>query len=119
MVRILLPNVLIAEKMYKYMKHTKKYKNCNHYHELTNEQRIIDLGTGEFVADNQRIALLKALNECGLITRNHCYGHETGWSFVNILLDNVAIEIRDVNEKPDREFTKNKKELLIAWKRSD
>jgi hypothetical protein len=101
------------------MKITKKYESCNHHHELTDEQRVIDLGTGEFVADIQMITLLKALNSAGLITRTHCHGHKTGHSFVSILLDDVQLEVRDVNEKPDREFVRGKKELLIMWKRKD
>lgn len=93
--------------------------NCNHHHEITSEQTEVDFGTGKFIADNQRIALLKALNEAGLTTRTHCYGHETGHSFVSILLDDVEVQVRDVNERPDRKFAKGKKELIITWKRTD
>ena len=29
---------------------TKKYEFCNHHHEITKEQRIVDFGSGKFVA---------------------------------------------------------------------
>lgn len=78
---------------------TDKYKKFNHYHEVTKEQEIVNFGTGEFCADKKRIPLLKALNECGLITRTHCYGHESGYSFISILMENeVKINVRKVNE---------------------
>ena len=100
---------------------TNKYKYCNHYHNITAKQNIVDFGTGKFIADKKRIALLKALNECGLITRTHCYGHETGYSFISILLDdNIEIEVRTVTEKhSSREYPIKLKELLITWKRID
>jgi len=94
-------------------------QSCNHHHPITENQTIVDFGRGAFVADNERIALLKALNEAGLITRTHCYGHETGVSFVGILLDNVEIEIRKVHEQEGRAQFNGKKELIISWKRKD
>ena len=98
-----------------------KHRHCNHHHELTPEQKVVDFGTGKFVADKARIPLLKALNECGLKTRTHCYGHKTGHSFVAILLDDdVQIEVRKVNENVSgRRFPEGAKELLISWKRND
>lgn len=98
-----------------------KYKKYNHHHVLTNKQKIVDFGTGKFVADLERISLLKALNECGLHTRTHCYGHETGYSFISIILDkNINIEIKEVLEKDStRKKFNGKKELLISWKRTD
>lgn len=100
---------------------TEKYKHCNHHHELTEDQEIVDFGSGKFVADKKRIALLKALNDCGLITRTHCYGHETGRSFVSIILDEHSdVEFRNVNEgHSTRKFPQNTKEVLISWKRTD
>ena len=101
-----------------------KFKSCpfkgfNHYHELTDTQELVNFGTGEFVADKERIPLLKAMNECGLITRTHCYGHETGYSFVSVLVDE-DIEIREVKEgHSNRKFPEGTKELLIIWKRTD
>lgn len=92
--------------------YTDKYTRCNHHHELTDEQSIIDLGSGEFVCDNERIPLLKALNECGLVTYNHCYGHGTGYSFVGILLDEHA-------EFSLRAATEGTRVLLLQWKRTD
>lgn len=91
-------------------KETIEFKHCNHHHELTSDQELVDLGTGEFVADKERIPLLKALNECGLETRTHCYGHKTGVSFVAIKLKNVDIEIRRSH---------GYKELLLTWDRID
>jgi hypothetical protein len=103
------------------IKDSNKYKPCNHHHEMTDNQSVVDFGSGVFVADNERVILLKALNECGLKTRTHCYGHETGYSFVSILLnDDIDIEIKSVREgHSTREFEKNQKELLITWKRID
>ena len=99
---------------------SRKYKHCNHHHEPTSEQAVIICNKQEIVADKKRIALLKALNECGLITRTHCYGHETGHSFVSILLKNTEITIKDVTENAGtRKFPKGLKELLITWKRID
>lgn len=86
--------------MKKINKTTNKYKYCNHYHEITKNQKIVNFGTGDFVVDKERIALLEALNKCGLITRTHCYGHETGYSFVSILLDDATdIIIQTVSER--------------------
>jgi hypothetical protein len=97
-----------------------KTEYFNHHHPITADQTIVDFGTGQFIADNQRIPLLKALNEAGLITRTHCYGHETGQSFISIILDNASIEVRQVNENDAERTTFNgKTELLIAWKRKD
>ena len=98
-----------------------KYKGCNHHHELHGDQTIVDFGSGDFVIDIKRIPLLKALNECGLITRTHCYGHETEYSFLSILLsDDVEATIREVTEpNSSREFPAGKKEVLLYWKRTD
>ena len=100
---------------------SKKFKKYNHHHQITKDQKIVNFGTGNFVADKKRIPLLKALNECGLITRTHCYGHETGYSFISILFENnMHIEIKKIFEK-DAKRTKfnGKTELLINWKRTD
>jgi len=101
------------------MNETNKYKKFNHHHEIGEDQEIVDFGTGKFVADKKRIALLKALNECGLITRTHCYGHKTGESFVSIVLDG-DMQIRDITERDStRDDFDGKTELLIEWKRID
>lgn len=95
---------------------TDDYKFCNHYHELNEDYSLVNFGTGEFVANNEAIPLLKALNEVGLITRTHHYdGGEFG--FVSIILDNVDLEIVNVNEiHAERTQFNGKKELLIRWK---
>ena len=97
------------------------HEECNHHHEITEEQEVIDLGSGKFIADKKRVALLKALNDCGLITRTHCYGHESGVSFVSILMENdLRIEVKDVNERDStREIKEGAKEILILWDRTD
>lgn len=102
-------------------KPTDKHKHMNHYHELTDEQEIVDFGTGKFIADKKRMPLLKALNEAGLITRSHCYGHETGHSFVGILMsEDVSISIHDAKETHSgRTFPEGMKEITIHWKRKD
>ena len=99
------------------MKKTDKYKYCNHHHKMTKNQKIIDLGTGKFVADKQMIPLLKALNEIGLITRTHNYS-DSGIHFVGIMLDNVGIEVNKVFEQgADRTKFNGKTQLLIRWKK--
>lgn len=94
---------------------TEKYKFCNHHHELTEEQELIDLGTGLFVADKKMIPLLRSLNELGLITRTHNY-NKNG-SFVSIILnDKIRFEIRKVNERDSsREDFNGETELLITF----
>jgi hypothetical protein len=90
-------------------KETDKYKFCNHHHELTEDQEIINLGTGDFVADKKMIPLLKELNKAGLITRSHCGGHGTGKSFVVIKTDNIFhLEIRNYHDM---------KEVVISWEK--
>ena len=100
---------------------TKEYKRFNHYHKITKEQQFVNFGTGTFIADKKRIPLLKALNECGLITRTHCFGHEIGYSFVSILLDeNMTVEFKIINDGyDDKRFPKGTPELLISWKRKE
>lgn len=96
-------------------------KKFNHHHKITKEQKIVNFGTGKFIADKKRIPLLKVLNECGLLTRTHCYGHKTGYSFVSIILDgNMRIELRKIYEKDSSRIKFNgKTEILISWKRKD
>lgn len=93
-----------------------KYKDCNHHHELTENHEIVDFGDGKFVANKGGIPLLKALNELGLRTRTH-HIEKGQYSFVSILLDDVEINIRTVNERDsDRTKYNGKKELLLSWK---
>ena len=93
---------------------TEKYKHCNHHHELTEEHELVDFGDGEFVANKMAIPLLKALNECGLKTRSHHMDNDGG--FVCILMDNVRIEVRAVEEiHAERTKYNGKQELLISW----
>lgn len=96
--------------------HTDKYEFCNHYHEITKEQKMIDLGSGKFVADKVAIPLLKALNEIGLETRTHHVDKDRG--FIGIMIDNVQIEIRKVFERSaKRTKYNNRYHLLISWDR--
>jgi hypothetical protein len=94
---------------------TDKYKHCNHHHELTEDYEVVNMGGCEFVANKMAVPLLKALNDAGLITRSH--HHDTqGEGFISIILDNVDIEIRTVNESDaGRTCFDGKKELLIKW----
>ena len=99
------------------LKGTKKYKFCNHHHELDDKHQMVDFGNGKFVANNEAIPLLKALNEIGLRTRTHHVDKEEN-AFVSILLDNATLEIKTVNEgSADRTKYNDKKELLISWKK--
>jgi len=99
-------------------------KKFNHHHKITKDQKVVDFGTGKFIADKKRIPLLKALNKCGLITRTHCYGIEKksdGHSFIGIIFENdMRVEIRKVFEgHSSRTKFNGKTELLIGWKRTD
>lgn len=95
---------------------TSKYKNCNHHHELTDQHEIVDFGDGEFVANKEAIPLLKSLNELGLRTRTHHITNEDDHAFISILLDNVEIEVKTVDEiHADRTKYNGKTELLIRW----
>ena len=96
-------------------------KDNNHWHEVKSNQSKVNFSNCAFIADNERIPLLKALNESGLITRTHCYGHETGYSFLSILMRNdLRVEIRPAQENvADRGFDGKEQEILISWKRTD
>jgi|GEM_PF-2199119 len=99
------------------MNSTDKYKHFNHFHELDNEHQIVDFGDGQFIANNQAIPLLKSLNEIGLKTRTH-HIDDNEHAFVSILLDNVTIEVRPVNEiHSTRTKYNGKYELLLTWKK--
>lgn len=95
--------------------------NCNHHHKITDGQELVNFGNGTFVADKERIPLLKALNEAGLRTRTHCYGHGTGQSFISIILDKgVSFEVREVDEiHSSRSDYDGAFELLVSWQRKD
>lgn len=89
-----------------------KYIGCNHHHELTENHELVNFGDGEFVANKKAIPLLKALNELGIRTRTHHITDETQW--FSILLDNVSVEIRTVNESDSTRTKYNgKKEMLL------
>ena len=94
---------------------SEKYRHCNHHHELTPKHEVVNFGDGEFVANKMAVPLLKALNEIGLRTRSHHVDDDVKW--VAILMDNVSIEVKVVNEKDaDRTKYNGKTELLISWK---
>lgn len=96
---------------------TEKYKKYNHYHEIGDEHQLVDFGNGEFIANNEAIPLLKALNESGLKTRSH-HIDDKEHAWVCVLLDNVELEIKKVNEKDSSRTEYNgKMELLIRWKK--
>ena len=101
-------------------KSSNKYKKYNHYHEIDDEHTIVDFGNGKFVANNEAIPLLKALNNIGLRTRTHHIGKEE-WAFISILLDkDVSLEIKHIFEGyADRTKYNGKKELLISWKKQE
>jgi hypothetical protein len=81
---------------------------------LTPDQEIVNFGDGVFVADRKALPLLRALNGAGLKTRTHHFDGDHG--FVGILMENVRIEVRPVNEiHADREKYNGKQELLIQW----
>ncbi|MES2864060.1 MAG: hypothetical protein V4666_08075 [Bacteroidota bacterium] len=87
----------------------------NHFHELTDDYETVDFGDGEFIANKIAIPLLKSLNEIGLQTRTH-HAADGPNCFVSILLDNVQIEVKKVDEiSADRDKYNGKYELLIMW----
>ena len=98
---------------------TDKYLHCNHHHEISDDQEMVDFGDGAFVANKQAIPLLKALNELGLRTRTHHIG-EQDHAFISILLDpEVALQIRTVFEKDATRTQYNgQRELLISWNKN-
>ena len=58
-------------------------------------------------ADPELIPLLTALNEVGLRTRSHCYGHDNNPAWVTIRLEGiVGIEVRTEGDY---------NELLLTW----
>jgi hypothetical protein len=92
-----------------------QFRYCNHHHEIGPDHELVNIGGCEFVANKMAIPLLQALNDAGLITRSH-HHDTTGEGFISILLDNVDIEVRTVNESDaDRVTFDGKKELLIKW----
>lgn len=93
------------------------YKHCNHHHEPTPDHEIVDFGDGPFVANKAAIPLLRALNEAGIRTRTHHWDGK-GCGFIGVLMDNVTIEVRLVNEaQADRTRYDGKMELLIGWEK--
>jgi hypothetical protein len=91
-----------------------KYKHCNHHHELTENEQLISLNGDVIVADKKAIPLLEALNNLGLKTRTHHADSKGG--FVSILLDNVRIEVKQVQEVDStRNKYDGKFEALIVW----
>ena len=99
------------------IKPTNKYRYCNHHHTLDKNYEIVNFGDGKFVANKEAIPILKALNELGLRTRTHHINNKQH-AFISILLDNVELEIRTVNEHDaDRTIYNGKKELLIIWEK--
>jgi len=100
--------------MSKHPIHTEKYKHFNHHHELDDQHQLVDFGDGEFIANNKAIPLLKALNEAGLKTRSHHIDGKTNW--VTILLGNVNLNVRKVNERDStRDKYDGKYEILLDW----
>lgn len=94
-----------------------KYKACNHHHELTDRHQIVNIGGDDFVANNDAIDLLKALNDAGLKTRTHHIDGE-GAAFISIILDGVSLEIQTVREpQGNRPQFEGRHELLIRWER--
>lgn len=97
---------------------TDKYKHCNHHHELTDKHTLIIIDGQEVVVNNDAMLLIQELNRLGLKTRTHHIAEDCGHPFISILLDNVDISVREVNEKDaDRTVYNGKKELLIQWER--
>lgn len=97
---------------------TDKYKFCNHHHELTENETMVDFGDGEFVANKAAVPLLKSLNELGLRTRTHHVDENGG--FVSILITNlIDVEVKKVEEiHSTRTKYDGETEVLIRWRRT-
>lgn len=96
-----------------YLKNTEKYKDFNHYHEMTDKHEMVDFGDGQFIANINAIPLLKALNDLGLRTRTHHVDNNGG--FFSILVDtHVEFSFQQVKESHRRRYD-GKSELLIQW----
>jgi pyruvate-formate lyase-activating enzyme len=88
--------------------HSEKYKYCNHHHEPTEDQAIVNIGGEQFVADKEMISLLTAMNDLGIKTMSHCCGHETKKPFIRISTRNIEfVDIRQYEGS-----------IVICWKRS-
>jgi hypothetical protein len=94
--------------------------NCNHHHVISDDQEMVDLGRGAFVADKEMLPLLRALNDAGIATRTHCCGHGSGHSFLGIIIaDGMHVDIRKVHETDAaRDTFRGETELLISWSRT-
>ena len=99
-------------------KPTEKYRHFNHHHEITPDHERVDFGDGEFIANKQAVALLKALNEAGIRTRTH-HMDDGPHRFISILLDDtIRLEIKPVNEiDATRTKYNGMQELLIMWEK--
>lgn len=75
------------------------------------EEKTIKLVSGEkFKADKEMVNLICELNQLGLKTRSHCYGHTTKAPHIAIWFDNIEnVQIRTL--------ANGKKDLVITWKR--
>jgi hypothetical protein len=98
-------------------KPTDKYKFCNHHHELTEKEQLVNYGDGDFVANKQALPLLDALHQLRLRTRTHHVGDKE--CFVSILIDdNVTADVREIYERDaDRTRYNGMFEVLISWTR--
>lgn len=98
-------------------KFTEKYRHFNHYHEITENDKLVNIGGEEFIANKKAIPILKALNDLGLKTRTH-HIDKDGW-FFSIIIDwdkDIRVELRDVHERDSsRTIYNGKKEVLISW----
>ena len=102
------------------LKSSKDYRACNHHHEPTDRHRVVTIGGKHFVANVEAIPLLEALNGLGLETRTHHIADGCENAFVSIMLDDVSIEVRKVNEvSAGRTAFNGRHELLIQWHRPD
>ena len=72
-------------------------------------KQIVSIGGEQFEADVEMIPLLRELNKAGLKTVRHCFGHNTGVSWVR--LDMSCISGVDYALETD-----GTKRLVISWK---
>jgi len=91
-------------------------KESNHHHELTENHIVVNLGSGDFVANKEALPLLAALAAVGLKTRTHHYQGGKHGFFSIIIDDSVECEIREVSERnSSRDEYEGKSEVIINW----
>ena len=73
---------------------TSKYKYCNHHHKIYDRHTLVNFGGEEFVANNEAIPLLKALNEA-----DKQHGNRDGLTSIHEIAAYVDEQVPDITFK--------------------